>query len=280
RPAPPAPPFAPLDTKPKSQADIERFRAQILDRKLSLEKLATEYGTTVRTISRWCEEFEVRRAGRGVKVNPSKIFSAKARVMVADAKEAVGSLTKAMSGQKPADEAEVDGVPVRSQLDPMADPKVRELMAEIEGMALTGRSMSDLHRLQQTLGRLLTVVMARAPIRSWNELGEVAASFYKMILYSRRVEAEMPPNQDPVALRQEAGRQLMQELGGVLTPEEQDQMGRLMQAAAGRLQARRGLPAPLAPEPAKAEVPMPPALDPRDDARSAVAAARSEDRPW
>ena len=65
----------------------------------------------------------------------------------------------------------------------------------------------------------------------------------KLTLQLARVEAEMPTQPNPIIVRQQAAKQLMRELGSVLSIEEQRVMGEMIQVAATRLAAQNGVSA-------------------------------------
>ncbi|MEK7215804.1 MAG: hypothetical protein AAB289_09455, partial [Chloroflexota bacterium] len=132
--------------------------------------------------------------------------------------------------------AEIQGV---AESGPRADPTVRALMGQLEEMA-RGTAAFDMTKASRVFLQIMTIALVRVAAEgNWVDLRRNAAKLHKLILQARKLESKLPPAHDPVTLRQEAARQLMQELGSVMTPEEQNLLGGMLQVAADRLQAKR-----------------------------------------
>ena len=183
------------------------------------------------------------------------------------------------------------------EFNPMADPEVVALVKEIEAEAAKIHSVQELSRLQQKLMRLLTMAMARSPIKTWTSLADASANLYRMILYARRVEADMPAMQDPAIIRQEAARQLLEEVASVLNSEEQRILGGMLEVAADRLGQKNGvqmiahevpaddkddaIDAPAIPDmPAPPTVPIGSPKPPQEPVAAGSAAAGGKKNPW
>lgn len=213
--------------KPKTEEEVALFREAVVSGKESFEEIAARYGVSRRTVGTWAKEFKTARGpgkANGYVVGNADTIGRSAERAVEAAAAAVGAV--------------VPGI-----LDPKKDPQICALLTRINEAVPEAGTMADLARVQRLLLKLLTSILDKAPIKSWDSLGSAAAEMYRMLLYARRVEADLPPSHDPVALRQDAARELLQELGAVLTKEEQDQVNGLLREAARRLKAKQAEPA-------------------------------------
>jgi hypothetical protein len=125
--------------------------------------------------------------------------------------------------------------PLSPSDNPGNDPEVKAILAEIRELSPQVRNTQGMVRLQEVLLRLLTLILAKSPVKSWTGLSTAVESLHRMILFTRRVEADMPPHQDPIAMRQDAARQMMREIGEVLTKDEQQALADILQKASDRL---------------------------------------------
>lgn len=130
-----------------------------------------------------------------------------------------------------------DGAPGEPLPPWMADPDLRPLFDELWQGLREARTGQDIVRLRALQLRLHTMVALRYPMAV--DLLQVLAESAKLVLAAQKVESELPPAHDPAVLRQQAARQMMMELGSVLGPTEQDELGRMLQVAADRLVAQR-----------------------------------------
>lgn len=220
-------------SRPKTPDEIDILRLAVNSNARTLDQVAEDYGTTPRTINRWCKQFGIAREKQ---IRSS--FHGKATRIADAAQSAAAAVIGAVRAEAPIGSPDNPEIPVL----PENDSEVQDLLQEIEDEARNIHSVGELSRLQNKLMRLLTMAMARNPMRSWVALADASANLFRMILYARRVEADMPTKNDPAVLRQEAGRQMMDEVASVLDKDEQKALGILLQAAAERLAAKRGMP--------------------------------------
>ncbi|MFC1678637.1 hypothetical protein ACFL2T_00255 [Elusimicrobiota bacterium] len=120
----------------------------------------------------------------------------------------------------------------------LTDPEVAPLCRTYWQTLQDARTAQDLYSLRPLQLRLCAVLAFRYPQAEalYRDLADMA----KILLQSQRVEADMPTRSDPVHLRQEAARQMMIELGSVLTREEQETMSRLIRVGAERMARKNG----------------------------------------
>lgn len=223
-------PFTTHPRKPRTPHEVSEFEALVRSDILTMEEIGKRYGTSERTIHRWAGEFGVgnirrRRAGfRGP-------FRAGARDIARSTVRAVEEIGKLAGLGTP-------GVR-RDVASPTDDADVAGVLDEIRRLSLETRTTADMAKLQVPILRLLCLLTAKAPHHTYWSLFGSAQELFRLILCARKVEGDLPPAHNPATLRQEAARQLMQELGSVMSHEEQQVFGRMLNVAADRIDAQR-----------------------------------------
>lgn len=231
--------------KPQTGQQIAEFSRLWSDPAYTVEQIARHYQTAERTVMDWRQDFGLltRKETLAKVAQAQHLLGAAAGVVDAAAEaarvsgriDAAPQFPQALAGQ-------VLGTPADPHLfDPMKDPEIVEAMNDLRSEARIMTPHSDLTVLQRKLSRFSVLIATKAPLRTWDSLQFTMESLSRALLRARQVEASIPRGEaDPVMLRKEAASQMMRELKSVLTPEEQQVLGRLVKAGADRLMAKGG----------------------------------------
>ncbi len=219
--------FVSAPGKPASSGAVAEFAARVRADTQTMAEIGKHYGVGERTVHRWAREFGVAPVRRNSSALRGPI-KANARSITAATLQAISAV-----GQ--------GSVSPDGQFDPKSDPEVARVLALIQETTADVRSTPDLARLQRLILKLLVLILAKAPHTLTSMFGS-AMELYKLTVFTRKVEAELPVTFDPITIRQDATRQLLQELGAVLTKEEQETVNGLLREAARRVKLRAASP--------------------------------------
>lgn len=251
---------------PRTPNQIAEFAALWHNPEVSIGQMARRYRCSDRTIQTWRKRFklEERRAGRHAARDASTIAGAAGEI-VKEVRDAVNTGSRILQAQaalgvelgiKAAQNQEavasgkmvpwhgrmVDPEVMARACDPLKNEEVRSLLSEVQAEARLITQHSDLTALQRKLAKITILTATQMPVYTWESLQSVLDALSRAVLWTRKVEADIPQTgADPVLLRQEAGRQMMKELRQALSPEDQQALSVLVKRGADKIMADKGV---------------------------------------
>ena len=248
---------------PKTPGQINEFAALWHNPDISVDKIARRYRCSERSIQNWRRRFKLGERASGRK--PAAVagtIAAAAKQIVSDVSEAMtvsGEILRAQaalgvqSGANPqALEGRalvlgpggqiVDPLVMARSCNPLANEEIAALMLEVQAEARSITQHSDLSGLQRRLAKITILASTQMPIYTWESLCTILEALSRSILWTRKVEADIPQTgADPVLLRQEAGRQMMRELRQVLSEADQAALAVILKRGADAIMAAKGV---------------------------------------
>ena len=221
------------DTPEKIAAFIRLWH----DPEYTVLALSKRYRVTVSTVAHWRKRFGLQAKSKAEALGDSVVNSLveTARASKVMAEVAVSSAARTVEAQVLAGTASG----ARDLYNPMTDPEIAQIIAEMGRMSREVTPHSDLAAMCRLNLKLLTLATTKLPHNSWSTMILHFEAQLNMMLRVRKIEAELPEGAgDPGALRREAANEMIAEIKSVLSEDEQKTMAGLIAEAATRLRAK------------------------------------------
>ncbi len=115
----------------------------------------------------------------------------------------------------------------------------RDLVQQIDDTVSKSNNQLDLEALQGLFLRLLTFILCRKPHTSWIDLSDETEDLFQLVIKSREIQ-EISSGKEchTISIHAEA-RNLIQEIGSVLSEEENRKLNDLLVIASDRFTKKR-----------------------------------------